>query len=141
MVSLPTSQVSLEQSLNLPATEEPVNKLSLTGHLLFDHFQFPLIHAPNIPGSYAILLCTASDFTSITSHIHNRALCLLWINLFLLSGAISPLFSSSIGYLLTWGVHLSMSCLFAFSWGSQGESTEVIAIPFSSGPYFVRTLH
>ena len=26
---------------------------------------------PNIPGSYAILLFTASDFTSITSHIHN----------------------------------------------------------------------
>ena len=39
-------------------------------HLLFDHFQFSLIHGPNIPGSYAILLFTASDFTSITSHIH-----------------------------------------------------------------------
>ena len=28
-------------------------------------------HGPNIPGSYAILLFTASDFASITSHIHN----------------------------------------------------------------------
>ena len=36
-----------------------------------DHFQFALIHGPNIPGSYAILLFTASNFTSITSHIHN----------------------------------------------------------------------
>ena len=27
----------------------------------------PLIHGPNIPGSYAILLFTASEFTSITS--------------------------------------------------------------------------
>ena len=43
-------------------------------HLLFDHFQFTLIHGPNIPGSYAILFLTASDFTSITSHIHTWVL-------------------------------------------------------------------
>ena len=47
-------------------------------HLLFDHFQFALIHGPNIPGSYAILLFTASDLASITSHIHNWMLFLLW---------------------------------------------------------------
>ena len=40
-------------------------------HLLFDHFQFALIHGPDIPGSYAILLFTASDLPSITSHIHS----------------------------------------------------------------------
>ena len=34
---------------------------------------FALIHGPNIPGSYAILFFTASDLTSITSHIHNWA--------------------------------------------------------------------
>ena len=50
----------------------------------FDHFQFALIHGPNIPGSYAILLSTALDFTSITSHIHNWALFLLWLHLFIL---------------------------------------------------------
>ena len=44
---------------------------------------------------YAILLPTASDFTSITSHIHNWALFLLWLHLFIISGVISPLFSSS----------------------------------------------
>ena len=38
---------------------------------MFDLFQFALIHELNIPGSYAILLFTASDFTSVTSHIHN----------------------------------------------------------------------
>ena len=54
------------------------------------------IHGPNIPGSYATLLFTALDFTSITSHIHNWALFLLWLYLFILSGVISPLFSSSI---------------------------------------------
>ena len=37
------------------------------------HFQFALIHGPDIPGSYAILLFTASDLASITSHIHNWA--------------------------------------------------------------------
>ena len=65
-------------------------------HLLFDHFQFALIHGPNIPGSYEILLFTASDFTCKTSPIHNWVLFLLWLCLFILSGVISPLFSSSI---------------------------------------------
>ena len=40
-------------------------------HLLFDHFQFTLIHGPNIPGSYAILFLQhqtllPSPFTSTT---------------------------------------------------------------------------
>ena len=35
-----------------------------------DHFQFALIYGPDIPGSYAMLLFTASDLVSITSHIH-----------------------------------------------------------------------
>ena len=48
-------------------------------HLLFDHIQFALIHGPNIPGFYATLFFTAMDFTSITHHIHNWALFLLWI--------------------------------------------------------------
>ena len=39
----------------------------VSAHLLFGHFQFALIHGPNIPGSYAILLFTASDLASITS--------------------------------------------------------------------------
>ena len=56
--------------------------------LLFDHFQFTLTHGPNISGSYAILLFTASDFISVTSHIHSWALFLLWLCLFILSGAL-----------------------------------------------------
>ena len=50
----------------------------------------------NIPGSYAILLFTASDLASLTSHIHNWVLFLLWLHPFILSGVNSPLFSSSI---------------------------------------------
>ena len=65
-------------------------------HLLFDHFQFALIHWPNIPGSYAILLFIASDLASFTSPIHNWVLFLLWFCLFILSGVISPLISRSI---------------------------------------------
>ena len=65
-------------------------------HLLFNHFQFALIHGPNIPGSYAILLFTASKLPSITSPIHNWVLFLVWLHPFILSGVISPLISSSI---------------------------------------------
>ena len=65
-------------------------------NLLFDHFQLTLIHGPNIPGSHAILFVIASNFTSITSHIHNWVLFLFWLHLFILSGVISPLISSSI---------------------------------------------
>ena len=53
------------------------------------------IQGPNIPGSYAILFFTASDFTSITSHIHNLSLFLLWLGLLILSGVFPPLFSSN----------------------------------------------
>ena len=42
----------------------------------------------NIPGSNEILFFTAPDFTSITSHIHNWVLFLLWLHLFILSGVI-----------------------------------------------------
>ena len=93
--------------------------------------EFTLIHGPNIPGSYAILFFTAWDFISITSHIHNWALFLLWLSLFILSRVISPLFSSSI-----LGIYLPeefiFQCPILLKW---------FAIPFSSGPHFVRTLH
>ena len=42
------------------------------------------------PGSYAILLFTASDLASNTSHIHNWVLFLLWLRPFILSGIIHP---------------------------------------------------
>ena len=50
----------------------------------------------NILGSYAILLFTALDLASITRHIYNWVLFLLWLHPFILSGVISPLISSSI---------------------------------------------
>ena len=91
-----------------------------------------LIHWPNIPGSYAILLFRAEYLASITSHIHDWALFLLWLSLFILSGVISPLIYSSIltwAHLLTWRVNLSVSYLFAFSycsWVSKDRNTDVV---------------
>ena len=54
-----------------------------------------LHYGPNVLGFYAILLFTASDFISITSHTHNWVLSLLWFHLLIVSGVVSPLFSSS----------------------------------------------
>jgi len=52
-----------------------------------------LISGKNIAGSYAILFFTALDFAFTTRHIHNWAVFLLWLSLFIPSGAISLLFS------------------------------------------------
>ena len=48
--------------------------LMFTLAISFDHFQFALIHGPNIPSSYAILLFTASNLASVTTPIHNWVL-------------------------------------------------------------------
>ena len=48
----------------------------------------------NITGSYVILLFTALDLASVTSHIHNWVVFLLWLHLFIPSGVIYPLISS-----------------------------------------------
>ena len=63
---------------------------------LLKEFAITFIRGPDIPGSYAILLFKASDLASITSHIHNWVLFLLWLHPFFLSAVVSPLISSSI---------------------------------------------
>ena len=109
-------------------------------HLLFDHFQFALIHGPDIPGSYAILLFTALDFASITSHIHNWVLFLLWLHPFILSGVISPLISSSILGTYWPGEFLFQCPIFLPFHTVHGVLKARIlkwfTIPFSSGPHF-----
>ena len=69
-----------------------------------------------------MLFFTALDLASITSPVHNWVLFLLWLHPFILSGVISPLISSS-----RWGVHLSVSYLFAFNAvkTSNAEEAEV----------------
>ena len=114
-------------------------------HLLFDHFQSALIHGPNIPGSYAILLFIGSDFTSITSHIQYWALFLFWLHLFSISGVISPLISSSIlgtyrprEFVFQCPTFLPFHTVHGIL---KARIPKWFAILFTSGPCFIRTLH
>ena len=114
-------------------------------HLLFDYFQFALIDGPNIPGSYAILLFIALDLASITSHIHNWVLFLLWLHPFILSGAICPLISSSILDTYQPGEFPFQYPVILHSHTVHGvlkvRILKWFAIPFSSGSHSVRPLH
>ena len=95
---------------------------------------------PNIPGSYAILLFTAPDLASITSHIHTWVLFLLWLHVFILSGVISPLISSSILGTYQPGKFIFQCPIFLPSHTVhgvlKGRILKWFAIPFSSGPHF-----
>src|SRR5574340_1169265 len=111
----------------------------------FDHFQFALTHGPDIPGSYARLLFTASDLASITSHIHSYVLFLLWLHPFILSGVISPLISSSIlgtyqpvEFLFQYPIILPFHIVHGVL---KARILKWFAILFSSGPHSVRPLH
>ena len=94
--------------------------------------------------SLCSVLFTASDFTFITSHIHNWVLFLLWCRSFILSGVISPLISSSI--LGTyWPGELIFQCPIFLPFHTvqgvfQARTLKWLAIPFSSGPHFLGTL-
>ena len=102
-------------------------------------------YGPNIPGSYAVLLFTTSDFTPITHHTHNWMLFLLWLHCFIFSGVISPLISSSILGTYWPGVFIFQCLIFLPFHTVHGVLKARIlmwfAILFSSGPRFVRTLH
>ena len=110
---------------------------------LFDHFQFPLIHGPNISGFQVILFFTALDCTSITSHIQIDIVFALAQHL--LSGVISPLFSSSI--LSTyWPGDSIFQCHIFLPFHTvlgilKARLVKWFAISFANGPRFVRTLH
>ena len=108
------------------------------------NIQFGLIHGPNIPCSYAILLFTALDFTTISSHIHNSVLFLLCLCLFILSGVTSLISSSTLGTYRP-GEFIFQCPIFLPFHTAHGvlkaRTLKWFAIPFSSGPRFVRTLH
>ena len=91
------------------------------------------------------MLFTVSDFTFITWHIHNWVLFLLWLRLFILSGVISPLISSSILGIYPPGEFIFQCPIFLPFHTVHGVlkagMLKWVAIPFSSGPHFVRTLH
>ena len=78
------------------------------------------------------------DLTSITSHIHNWVLFLLWLHLFILSEVISPLISSSILGIYWPREFIFQSPVFLPFHTVHGVVKARIlkwfAIPFSSGP-------
>ena len=105
----------------------------------------PCFHGPDILGSYAILLFTALDLASITSHIHNWVLFLLWLHPFILSEVISPWISSSIlstyqpgEFLFQYPIILPFHTVHGVL---KARLLKWFAIPFSSGPHSVRPLH
>ena len=85
------------------------------------------------------------DFPSITSHMHNWALFLFCFCLFFLSRVISPLLSSSI--LGTyWPGEFIFQCPIFLPFHTihgvlKARILKWFAIPFSSEPCFVKTLH
>src|SRR5574338_698626 len=102
------------------------------------------MHGPDIPCSYPILLFTASDLASVTSHIHNWVLCLLWLHPFIPSGVISPLISSSIlgtyrpgEFLFQYPIILPFHIVHRVF---KARILKWLAIPFSSGPHALTVL-
>ena len=118
-------------------------ELDITEWLNWTETEFTLIHEPKIPGSYAILFSTASDFTSITSHIHNWVLCSLWLHAFILSGVISPpFFSSKLGTYQPGGSSFSVISFYLFKLFLGFSRQEYWSgLPFPSHGPHVRTLH
>ena len=90
--------------------------------------------------------CSLQHRTLLPSrHIHNWALFLLWLCLFILSGVISPLISSRILGTYWPGEFIFQCPIFLPSHTVHGVLKSRIlkwfAIPFSNGPCFVRPLH
>ena len=122
--------------------DTPRALMSVTPNLCCNETEPRSIHSPD--SAYAVFFSTASDFTSVTSLIHNWALFSLWPHLFILSGVISPLFSSSILGTYRSGEFI-IQCYIFLSYTVLGvlkaRILKSFAVPFYNGPHFVRTLH
>ena len=98
-----------------------------------------------LPSHYAILFFIASYFISTTSYIHNWMVFLLWLCLFILSGVISPFFSSRILGTYQPGKFMFQCHIFLPFHTVHGvlkaRMLNWFAISFFSGPHFVSTLH
>ena len=113
-------------------------------HLLFDHFQFTLIHGPKIPGSYAILF-TALEFISIANHIQNLVFYLVLAQpLHSFWSCFSLFYSNILGtfrpgeFIFQCHIFLPFHTLHGVL---KARILKWFATPFSSGLHFVRTLH
>ena len=91
------------------------------------------------------MLFTGSDFTTITSHIHNWVLFMLWLHLFYFFW-IYFLHSSPVAYWRPTNLGISSFSVISFSpfivsWSSKAWILKWVAIPFSNRSHSVRTLH
>ena len=120
--------------------------MSMFTHL-FDHFQFALIHGPNSPGSYAILLFTAIHQTLLLSQVPSTTGYCFWF------GSIPSFFLelfphwSPVAY---WAPTDLGEFLFQYPIILPSQTVHGVlkarilkwfAIPFSSRPHPVRPLH
>ena len=118
--------------------------LMFTLAISFEHFQFTLIHGPNIPGS---MQYCSSQHRNLLHHQSRSQLGFVFTlapSLYSFWSYFSTLLQQHIGHLLTWGVHLLVSYLLPFHAAHGILKAGILkwfAIPFSSGPHFVRTLH
>ena len=93
-------------------------------HLLFDHFQFTLIHGPNIPGSYAILFLQhwtllPSPVTSTSGHyFHFGSVSSFFLELFLHS---SPVVYWAPNYLGSSSFGIIPFCIFILFMGFSSQ--------------------
>ena len=108
-------------------------------YLLFDHFQFMLIHELNIPGSYAIFFFIALDFvwppvTSITvCCFHFGSASSFFLELFLPSSPVAHWAPTILG-----SSSFSVIPFFLFMGFSRQEWWSGLLSP---SPRFIRTLH
>ena len=113
-------------------------------YLRFDHFQFAFFHGSDISISYVILLFTASDLASITSHINSWVLFyfvfipFFFLDLFLHWSPVAYWDQPTRVDPLSVSYHVAFSYC---SWDSQGKNTEVVSHSLLHGPHSVRLLH
>ena len=112
-------------------------------HLLLDHFQFTLIHGPNL--SYAILFLqhrTLLPLPVISTPGHCfcfGSVSSFFLELFLHSSPVGYQASTDLGeYIFQYHIFL---CFYTVHGVLKARILKWFAIPFSSGPHFVRTLH
>ena len=86
---------------------------------------FALIHGPNIPGSYAILLYSIGLYFHHQSHPQLGDGFALAPSLHSLWSSFSTDLQYDIGYLPSWGI---LSAFSYCSWGSQGKNTKAISV-------------
>ena len=120
-------------------------RLSQSQGLLFDHLQYALINGPNIPSSYAILFFAASDFTPITGisttghYFCFGSISSFFLELFLQSSPIAYWVPSNPGeFIFQYYIFLPFHTIYGVL---KARVLKWFASPFSSGPYFIRTLH